>query len=213
MLTIGLIEGVAEATALISQGVLRRAVRLFPRGASRWSLLGYGLAALTKLVFPLAPSLGWVVGRALRRPHRQGHPRRAARRADRRHRAARDARRELRAAAGARHRRRASAGRCWRWPSWRWFADNFQAVFWVAVIPRACWPCCCSSSASRNPTAPSAAAPAESALQCADAKRLPRRYWVVVALAVGVDAGALFARRSWCCARRTSASASALARG
>jgi MFS family permease len=60
-LVIGVVEGIAEALALV--------VKLFSGALSDWSrkrkplvLAGYGLAALTKFVFPLAPSLGWVVG-------------------------------------------------------------------------------------------------------------------------------------------------------
>src|SRR5437867_5362460 len=59
-LTIGIIEGIAEATALILKvfsGVLSD---LFRR-RKPLVVLGYGLAALTKPVFPLAPTLGWVV--------------------------------------------------------------------------------------------------------------------------------------------------------
>ena len=61
MLTIGIIEGVAEATALVVKvfsGVLSD---LFAR-RKPLVVLGYGLAAITKLVFPLAPSLSWIVG-------------------------------------------------------------------------------------------------------------------------------------------------------
>jgi len=61
MLTIGLIEGVAEATALVVKvfsGVLSD---LFAR-RKPLVVLGYGLGAVTKLVFPLAPSLSWIVG-------------------------------------------------------------------------------------------------------------------------------------------------------
>src|SRR4029079_14863269 len=57
-LTIGIIEGIAEATAMI--------VKVFFCVLSDWVrrrkplvVLGYGLAALTKIVFPLAPSLEW----------------------------------------------------------------------------------------------------------------------------------------------------------
>src|SRR6266513_295562 len=58
--TIGVVEGVAEALALIVKvfsGVLSDVFR------KRKSLVvvGYGLGALTKFVFPLAPTLGWVV--------------------------------------------------------------------------------------------------------------------------------------------------------
>src|SRR5512132_2545052 len=59
--TIGIIEGVAEALALIVKmfsGVLSDVFRR----RKPLVLLGYGLAALTKLVFPLATTLAWVVG-------------------------------------------------------------------------------------------------------------------------------------------------------
>jgi MFS family permease len=59
-LTVGVIEGIAEATAAITK-VFSGA--LSDRIARRKHLvaLGYGLAALTKPVFPLAPSIGWLV--------------------------------------------------------------------------------------------------------------------------------------------------------
>eukprot|EP01037_Dinobryon_pediforme_P024384 gene24384-26166_t len=60
MATIGVIEGIAEATASI--------VKVFSGALSDWlgqrkllAALGYGLAAITKPVFPLATSIGWVV--------------------------------------------------------------------------------------------------------------------------------------------------------
>ena len=60
-LTLGLIEGVAEGTAAISKvlsGVLS------DRFSRRKPLvvLGYGLAALSKPLFPLATSAAWVFG-------------------------------------------------------------------------------------------------------------------------------------------------------
>ncbi len=60
MLAIGLIEGTAEAIALVVKvfsGVLSDAVQK----RKPLVLAGYGLAALTKPVFALAPTLGWVV--------------------------------------------------------------------------------------------------------------------------------------------------------
>jgi MFS family permease len=59
-LAVGLIEGVAEATANIAKifsGALSD--RLGHR--KRLAALGYGLAAFTKPVFPLAATVGWVV--------------------------------------------------------------------------------------------------------------------------------------------------------
>ena len=59
METVGVIEGVAEATAQI--------VKVFSGALSDWlgqrkllAGLGYGLAAISKPVFPLASSIGWV---------------------------------------------------------------------------------------------------------------------------------------------------------
>ncbi len=60
METLGAIEGIAEATASI--------VKIFSGAFSDWLgkrklivACGYGLSAFTKPLFPLAPSLGWVV--------------------------------------------------------------------------------------------------------------------------------------------------------
>src|SRR6516164_5289773 len=58
--TVGFIEGVAEATASITKifsGALSD--RLGRR--KLLATLGYGLAALTKPMFPLAPNAGWMV--------------------------------------------------------------------------------------------------------------------------------------------------------
>ena len=59
MAQVGVIEGVAEATASI--------VKVFSGALSDWfgrrkllALIGYGLAALTKPMFPLAPDVVWV---------------------------------------------------------------------------------------------------------------------------------------------------------
>lgn len=59
-LAIGVIEGIAEATASIT--------RVFSGALSDWlgrrkglAVLGYGLAALTKPIFPLATVIEWVV--------------------------------------------------------------------------------------------------------------------------------------------------------
>src|SRR5439155_3016244 len=58
--TVGIIEGVAEATAAIT--------KIFSGALSDWlgkrkflAALGYGLAAFTKPIFPLATSVGWLV--------------------------------------------------------------------------------------------------------------------------------------------------------
>ena len=58
---IGFIEGVAEAVALISK-VFSGLWSDFSRKRKSLALLGYGLAALTKPIFALAPTMSWVAG-------------------------------------------------------------------------------------------------------------------------------------------------------
>src|SRR4030088_2891499 len=60
MVTVGVIEGVAEATASIT--------KIFSGALSDWlgkrkllAAIGYWVAAFTKPVFPLAPSVGWLI--------------------------------------------------------------------------------------------------------------------------------------------------------
>ncbi len=60
-LAVGFIEGIAEAASAIT--------KIFSGALSDWlgrrkelAALGYGLAAFTKPVFPLAPNLAWLVG-------------------------------------------------------------------------------------------------------------------------------------------------------
>ena len=119
-------------------------VKVFSGALSDWTrrrkplvLAGYGLGALSKLAFPLATTLGWVVGaRVVDRIGKgiRGAPRDALI-ADLTPRGG--ARRGVRTAPGARHRRARSPDRCSRWARWRAFAGDFRAAFWVAVIPAA----------------------------------------------------------------------------
>jgi MFS family permease len=60
-LVVGIIEGIAEATASIT--------KVFSGAISDWigkrkllAVIGYGLAAFTKPVFPLADTVGWLIG-------------------------------------------------------------------------------------------------------------------------------------------------------
>lgn len=59
MVTIGVIEGVAEATAAITK-VFSGALSDYLRRRKAVLVSGYALAAFTKPVFPLATSIGWV---------------------------------------------------------------------------------------------------------------------------------------------------------
>ncbi|HET9917212.1 MAG TPA: MFS transporter [Candidatus Binatia bacterium] len=61
MLTIGFLEGVAEATAAITK-IFSGALSDYLGKRKFLVVLGYGLAAVTKPVFPLAPSIAWVFG-------------------------------------------------------------------------------------------------------------------------------------------------------
>lgn len=132
-LTVGFIEGIAEATASIT--------KIFSGALSDWlgkrkvlAALGYGLAALTKPLFPLAPSAGWLV--AARFVDRVGKGIRGAPRdaliADIAPSGLRGASFGLRQSLdtiGAFVGPLLAIALMW------WTADNFTVVFWVAVLP------------------------------------------------------------------------------
>ena len=58
-LTVGVIEGIAEATAAITK-VFSGALSDRLGRRKELAALGYGLAAVTKPIFPLAPTIGWL---------------------------------------------------------------------------------------------------------------------------------------------------------
>ncbi len=58
--TVGLIEGIAEATASITK-IFSGTLSDYLGKRKFLAALGYGLAAVTKPLFPLAPSVGWVM--------------------------------------------------------------------------------------------------------------------------------------------------------
>ena len=132
-LSVGIIEGIAEATASIT--------KVFSGALSDWlgkrkllAVIGYGLAALTKPVFPLAGSIGWLV--AARFVDRVGKGIRGAPRdalvadiAPPHLRGASFGLRQSLDTVGAFLGPLAAIGLMWL------TADHFQAVFWVAVIP------------------------------------------------------------------------------
>lgn len=133
MVTVGTIEGIAEAAALI--------VKIFSGVLSDWlgarkllAALGYGLAAFTKPVFPLASTVGWLfaarfidrIGKGIR-----GAPRDAL--------VADFSPPELRGASFGLRQSLDTIG-AFAGPllaiaiMWQ-TANNFKAVFWIAVIP------------------------------------------------------------------------------
>src|SRR5215204_3820507 len=132
-ITVGFIEGIAEATANIT--------KVFSGALSDWlgkrkllAVIGYGLAAFTKPVFPLAPTVAWLV--AARFVDRIGKGIRGAPRdalvADLSSAALRGASFGLRQSldtVGAFLGPLLAIALMW------WTADNFKAVFWFAVIP------------------------------------------------------------------------------
>ncbi len=179
-LTVGIIEGVAEATASIT--------KVFSGALSDWlgkrkllAALGYGLAAFTKPVFPLAPDVGWLV---------------AARFVDRIGKGIRGAPRDgLVADISPAHLRGASFGLrqsldtvgAFLGPflaiGLMWLTGNhFTAVFWVAVIP-AFLSFALILFAVREPERPEHLRRVRMPLSRVELARLGGTYWWVVAVA------------------------------
>lgn len=180
VLTVGVIEGIAEATASI--------VKIFSGALSdrlgKRKLLaaaGYGIAAFTKPIFPLAASVGWLV--AARFIDRVGKGIRGA---------PRDAlvadltSPELRGASfGLRQSLDtigAVLGPLVAMAFMLLLADNFTAVFWIAVIP-AFLSFAIIVFAVRDPDHRNATAPVRSPLSAAELRRLGTSYWLIVGIA------------------------------
>ncbi|MFC0219543.1 MFS family permease [Pseudochelatococcus lubricantis] len=177
---VGIIEGIAEATAAIT--------KVFSGALSDWlgkrkflAALGYGLAAITKPVFPLAPSLGWLV--AARFVDRVGKGIRGA---------PRDA---LIADIAPPHLRGASFGLRQSLDTVGAFigpllaiglmwltVNNFQAVFWIAVIP-AFLSVAVMLFGVTEPERPQALRKVRMPLRRDELARLGGSYWWVVAVA------------------------------
>ena len=177
-LMIGLIEGLAEATAMI--------VKVFSGVLSDWfgrrkglALLGYGLGAITKPLFAMAPSVGLVltarlldrVGKGIR-----GAPRDAL--------VADIAPPEVRGAAfGLRQSLDtvgAFAGPLLAVGLMLLWANDFQAVFWVAVIPGAMAVALLAFGVQEPPQKPGTIR--QNPIRRANLARLPAAYWQVVGI-------------------------------
>lgn len=179
MTTIGLVEGVAEAAAAITK-VFSGAIS--DRLGKRKLLagFGYGLAAMTKPVFPLAGSIGWVFGaRFLDRIGKgiRGAPRDAL--------VADIAPREFRGAAYGLRQSLDSLG-AFIGPLvamvfMAWLANDIRAVLWVAVVP-ACIAVALLVFGVHDPERPGGGTQRRSPLKFADIARLPLRYWLIVIL-------------------------------
>jgi MFS family permease len=179
-LTVGLIEGIAEATASIT--------KVFSGALSDWlgkrkllAAIGYGLAAFSKPIFPLASSVSCLL---------------AARFIDRIGKGIRGAPRDaLVADIAPAHLRGASFGLrqsldtvgAFLGPGFAiglmWLtADNFQVVFWIAVIP-AFLSFALILFAVREPERPKGLRKVEAPFSLAELKRLGSAYWWVVGVA------------------------------
>ena len=134
-LTIGLIEGVAESLALIVK-VFSGYLSDLTQRRKPLVLAGYGLAAASQLVFPLATSIGWIMtGRFVDRVGKgiRGAPRDALI-ADLTPHDVRGGAFGLRQALDTVG---AIAGPLLAVGAIAWFAGDFRAAFWVAVVPAA----------------------------------------------------------------------------
>ncbi len=181
VLAIGILEGVAESLALF--------VKVF---SGWWSdrtrrrkpllLLGYGLAALSKLVLPFATTFSLVVGARL--TDRFGKGIRGAPRdalvADLAPPDARGASFGLRQALDTGG---AIAGPLIAIVAMAWFAGDFRAVFWVAVIPALLCVALIVIGVHEpeRPAVPTDASPAR--LTFSDARRLNLPFWIVTGIA------------------------------
>jgi len=175
--TVGLIEGIGEATASIS--------KLFSGWLSDWlgkrkalTVIGYGLGALSKPLFALAPTAAWVL---------------AARFSDRVGKGIRGAPRDalvgdlappgLRGAAyGLRQSLDtvgAFAGPLLAMALMALLADDFRLVFWIAVVPGAIAVAILVLSV-RDPPAARPPGDAQAPIRWADLARLGSLFWGVV---------------------------------
>ena len=179
-LSVGLIEGIAEATASIT--------KVFSGVASDWIgrrkplvLMGYGLAALTKPLFPLATGVGAVltarfldrIGKGIR-----GAPRDAL--------IADITPQEIRGAAyGLRQSMDtvgAFAGPMLAIALMYATHNNFRLVFWVAAVPAFICVLLIIFGVE-EPESARHAAHARLPISLANLQRLPHRFWYVVAFA------------------------------
>ena len=179
MATIGLVEGVAEGTAAITK-VFSGALSDYLGKRKLLAVLGYGLGAITKPIFPLADGIGWVfTGRFVDRVGKgiRGAPRDAL--------VADIAPPALRGAAFGLRQSLDSVG-AFLGPLLAvglmvWLANDLRLVMWVSVVP-AVLAVILLIAAVHEPARPSARPGARVPLTRADARRLPPSFWFVVAL-------------------------------
>jgi MFS family permease len=178
-LTVGIIEGIAEATASI--------VKIFSGALSdylghrKWvAAAGYGLAAITKPVFPLAT--GIVTITAARFVDRVGKGIRGAPRdalvADLTPEGARGSAFGLRQSLDTIG---AVLGPLAAIVFMAWLADDFKTVFWIAVVPAFVSVAIIAFGVS-EPDRPAQLRTVKAPFSRAELGRLPAAYWMVVAV-------------------------------
>jgi len=181
MLTVGFIEGISEATAAITKvfsGALSD--RLGKRKII--AIAGYGLAAITKPVFPLAPTISWLIGaRIVDRIGKgiRGAPRDAM--------IADISPPDMRGASFGMRQTLDTIG-AFLGPLTAIFlmwvlSDNIPMVFWFAVAP-AFVAVAFLIVGVDEPAPPKAQRRVKSALSLTELRRLGRPFWTVTAIAV-----------------------------
>ena len=179
MVTIGIIEGFAEAAAAITK-VFSGVISDYFQKRKILAVVGYGLAAITKPIFPLATSIGWVfgarfvdrIGKGIR-----GAPRDAL--------VAEIVPDQLRGAAYGLRQALDSVG-AFVGPLLAvafmiWLANDIKAVLWIGVLP-AFIAVFLLIVGVREPESSNHAAAHRDLLSFNNAKRLRLKYWLVVAL-------------------------------
>jgi MFS family permease len=177
MVTVGIIEGVAEATAAIMK-VFSGALSDYLGKRKFLLVLGYALAAFTKPIFPLATSVSWVftarfidrVGKGIR-----GAPRDAlvADLTPPRMRGAAYGLRQALDSVGA------LTGPLLAVVLMIWLANDIRTVMWIAVVP-AFIAVAVLLVYVREPERTNADGAATTPLTLAGVKHLPLHYWFVV---------------------------------
>jgi len=179
LVTIGIIEGVAEGAAAVAK-VFSGAISDYYRNRKLIALSGYALSALTKPIFPIATEIGWVFGaRFLDRIGKgiRGAPRDAL--------IADITPSQLRGAAYGLRQALDSVG-AFIGPILAigfmvLFANDIRAVLWIAVLP-AFIAVFVLIVAVREPKSRPHTDFDKKRMRLADAKRMPLHYWLVVTL-------------------------------
>lgn len=179
MVTIGIIEGFAEGAAAIVK-VFSGAISDYFGKRKLLAVAGYTLSAITKPIFPISKTIGWVfgarfvdrIGKGIR-----GAPRDAM--------VADIAPLQLRGAAYGLRQSLDSIG-AFIGPLMAvvfmiWFTNDIRAVLWLAVVP-AFIAVFILIIAVREPDSLEHAADPRNRLTLTDTKRLPMRYWLIVVL-------------------------------